>query len=157
MFTESKRAMELAAASSRDRSSVARVKRQTRSRITNGTAIHLVAVDGRSAAARRFRDVLAQITADISPDGAGSLTEAQRQLARRCAMLSVECEKIEARGVAGEPIDISHYGALVDRLGRCFARLGLKGHAAKDAGPTLTDLLREDREAQMRGEDSHED
>jgi hypothetical protein len=146
--------MELAATSSRDHSSVARPKRQTRSRITNGTSIHLVAVDGRSAAARRFRDVLAEIISDLG--GPGHLSEGQRQIARRCAMLCVTCEQIEAQGIAGEAIDIDAYGALADRIGRAFQRLGLK-RVARNVTPTLADLLREDREAQMRGGDGHED
>jgi hypothetical protein len=39
---------------------------------------------------RRFRHVLASIAADLG--GVDRLSEGQKQIARRCAMLSVECE-----------------------------------------------------------------
>jgi hypothetical protein len=125
-----------------------------RSAVTNGTRLH-VRPPGDTAWARRFADLLSQITADISPDGAGSLTEAQRQLARRAALLCIECERLESKSVSGEAIDLDSYGALTDRIGRAFQRLGLK-RVARSVTPTLADLLREDREAQARGEDSDE-
>ena len=135
--------MELAATSSRDRASVVSQKSPQRSRIANGSAL-LDGIDGRSAAARRFRDVLAEIVADLG--GADRLSEGQRQIARRCAMLSVECERIEARGIAGERIDLETYGQVTDRLGRAFQRIGLR-RVARDVGPTLADILSEKDDA----------
>jgi hypothetical protein len=123
----------------------------SRSRISNGSAI-LEGIDGRSREARRFRDVLGEIISDLG--GHDGLSEGQRQLARRCAMLAVECEKIEALGVAGEAIDLEAYGQLTDRIGRAFQRLGLK-RTARDVSPTLNDLLREDLECQQH-EQSHD-
>lgn len=101
-----------------------RPSKTTRSAIANGSRLHLAEVDGRTAAARRFRDVLAEIVSDLG--GADLLSEGQRQLARRAAMMSVECEALEAKSVAGEAIDLDQYGALADRIGRAFHRLGLK-------------------------------
>ena len=106
-----------------DSAAVASMSPTARSRISNGSAI-LDGIDGRSATARRFRDVLAEIVADLG--GTDRLSEGQRQIARRCAMLAVECEKIEALGVAGGAIDLDTYGQLTDRIGRAFQRLGLK-------------------------------
>jgi hypothetical protein len=106
-----------------DSASVTAMHPAARSRISNGSAI-LDGIDGRSREARRFRDVLGEIVSDLG--GGDRLSEGQRQLARRCAMLAVECEKIEALGVAGEPIDLESYGQLTDRIGRAFQRLGLK-------------------------------
>ena len=71
-----------------------------------------------------FRDVLASIAADLG--GADRLSEGQKQIARRCAMLSVECEIMESAAVAGRPFDPDAYGQLTDRLGRAFQRLSLK-------------------------------
>jgi hypothetical protein len=86
---------------------------------------------------RRFADVLGQIIADIGgPDG---LSEGQRQLARRCATIALECEKLESRAVAGEQINLDMYGQMTDRLGRAFHRLGLR-RVARDA-MTLADYL----------------
>jgi len=108
-----------------------------RSRISNGSAI-LDGIDGRSREARRFRDVLGEIVSDLG--GADHLSEGQRQLARRCAMLAVECEKIEAHGVAGTAIDLEAYGQLTDRIGRAFQRLGLK-RVARNVTPSVAEYI----------------
>lgn len=110
---------------------VARMPHTARSRVSNGSRI-LEGIDGRSAQARRFRDVLAEIVSDLG--GPDLLSEGQRQLARRCAMLAVECEKLEALGVAGKAIDLEKYGQLTDRIGRAFQRLGLR-RTARDVTP----------------------
>ena len=75
-------------------------------------------------AARRFHDVLEQIMSDLG--GADSLSEGQRQLARKAATMAMQCELMEAEAVAGRDFDIECFGQLTDRLGRCFQRLGLK-------------------------------
>jgi hypothetical protein len=73
--------------------------RRARSAVTNGKRLHVVPI-GDNAWSRRFRDVLGQIIADLGgPDG---LSEGQRQLARRAATLSMECERLEVRAVAGD-------------------------------------------------------
>ncbi len=107
-----------------DVSAVAKASKTTRSRVTNGSAIFVGAVDGRTADARRFRDVLAEIVSDLG--GADHLSEGQRQLARRAAMMSVQCEIMEAAAVSGKDIDLDAFGQLSDRIGRAFNRLGLK-------------------------------
>jgi hypothetical protein len=96
----------------------------TRSAVSNGSQLFVDNVDGRSKEARRFRDVLAEIISDLG--GADGLSEGQRQLARRCALMSVECERMEAKSVAGEAIDLDVFGQLSDRIGRAFQRLGLR-------------------------------
>ena len=58
--------------------------------------------------------------------GYDQLSEGQTQLVRRAAMISIKCEEIEARGAAGESIDLEVFGKLTDRLGRCLQRLGIK-------------------------------
>jgi hypothetical protein len=92
------------------------------------------------AAARRFRDVLSQIIADLSgPEG---LSEGQRQLARRVATIAIACEKLEGDAAAGDAVDLVLYGMLVDRMGRCFDRLGLK-RQQRDVTPSVAAYLRE--------------
>jgi hypothetical protein len=66
--------------------------RRKRSRVTNGSALFAVGPQT-SAYARRLRDVLGEVIGDLG--GASELSEAERQLARRAASLSVACEKLE--------------------------------------------------------------
>ena len=104
-----------------------------RSKVTIGRQLFIDG-DARLKVSRRFRDVLASIATDLG--GADRLSEGQKQIARRCAMLSVECEIMESAAVAGEPFDLDVYGQLTDRLGRAFQRLGLK-RVMHDATPDL--------------------
>jgi hypothetical protein len=112
--------------------------RKAKSRVTNGSTL-FVESDRRGPWSRRFRDILNQIIDDVRPAD-GDLSEAQRQLARRCATIAIECEKMEGKAAAGEDIDLMAYGTLTDRLGRCFQRLGIK-RVASD-GRTLGGILR---------------
>lgn len=102
--------------------SVVRHKPTHRSRVTNGSKL-LPLSDGRSVTARRFRDLFENICSDLG--GLDRLSEGQRQLARRAAMLSAESEKLESLAARGEGFDADAYGAICDRLGRLFGRLGL--------------------------------
>ena len=56
---------------------------------------------------------------------------------------------MEGVAAAGQDINLEDYGKLTDRLGRCFARLGLK-RRAKDVTPSFGQLLREDAIRQQR-------
>jgi hypothetical protein len=115
--------------------------------VTNGKRLHVIS-PGDTKWSRRFADVLGQVICDLGgPDG---LSEGQRQLARRCATIAIACERMEGEAAAGQAIDLEAYGTLTDRLGRAFARLGLK-RVARDVGPTLGDLLREDALRQRGG------
>ena len=69
-------------------------KASARSRVSNGGHI-LPDVDGRSAVARRYRDIAAQIIADMG--GASQCAEARLQLIRRFAAAAVLAEQMEAR------------------------------------------------------------
>jgi hypothetical protein len=85
--------------------------------------------------------VLSGIIADIAPDGSQCLSEAHRQLARRAALLCVECERLESQAISGTAIDLDRYGSLTDRIGRCLARLGLKERVPTRDSPTLAEIL----------------
>jgi hypothetical protein len=98
-------------------------KPQARTRVSNGKTAFLVPT-GQTMAARRWRDLYAAIEADIS--GGGPLSEGQKQLVRRAATISIQCELMEARGAIGEEIDLDLYGQLTDRLGRVLQRIGIK-------------------------------
>jgi len=123
-----------------------------RSRLSNGSKL-LPMTDGRSATARRFKDLVEDIAADLG--GKDRLSEGQRQLIRRAAMLSAECERMEAMAARNDRrpdgaiawksetpfvFDLEIYGALCDRLGRLFGRLGLE-RRSKDVTPDLRSYL----------------
>jgi hypothetical protein len=103
--------------------------------------------------ARRFRDLYEDIAADLG--GLDQLSEGQRQLIRRAAMLSAECERMEAMAARDDRrpdgeiawksdapfvFDLEIYGALCDHLGRLFGRLGLE-RKSKDVTPDLRSYL----------------
>jgi hypothetical protein len=95
-----------------------------RSRVTNGSKL-LPATDGRSMTARRFKDLVEFICVDLG--GADRLSEGERQLVRRAAALSAECERQEAMWARGEAeFDISAYSMLTNAVRRVFETIGLK-------------------------------
>jgi hypothetical protein len=99
-----------------------RRKAMGRSKLSNGKKL-LSLTDGRSAAARRFKDLIGDIAADLG--GVDLLSEGQRQLIRRAAMLSAECERQEALAARGEAeFNCELYGTMCDRLsGACLGGL----------------------------------
>ena len=132
--------MEAPANSFADRAAVERHKDKQRSRITNGSAL-LPGIDGRCAWVRRAKDVIAAHLSDI-PDASA----AERSIIRRAAVLTVELERLEAQfALAGEAdaetLDL--YGRVSGNLRRLLEAVGLQ-RRAKDVGPTLADIIRED-------------
>jgi hypothetical protein len=105
--------------------------------VSNGRRLH-VESPGDGAWSRRFRDLLGEIVSDFG--GPDHLSEGQRQLARRCATIALECERIEGHAVAGKEIDLDVYGQLTDRIGRAFQRLGLK-RVAKNVTPSVAEYV----------------
>jgi hypothetical protein len=113
--------------------------RNNRSAVSNGNRLFAPDVtDGRTCAARRFRDILEQIQYDLG--GTDRLSEGQRQLCRRAATMSMQCELMEVEAVAGRAFDVDCFGQLTDRLGRCLQRLGLD-RKPRDVTPTLQSYL----------------
>ena len=87
-----------------------------------------------SAPARRFRGLIAQMAADLG--GATALTAAQRQLIKRGAMLSVQCELMEKSVMDGGEFNAAAYGVLVNYLVRTLNVLGIK-RELRDVTPAL--------------------
>lgn len=108
-------------------------KPTARSRITNGSAL-LPSVDGRSLWARRMRDLMEAHTDDMG--GAEYLSEAERSLARRAAVIEVELEYqetalAEAR-MNGQPVPadaLDLYAKLSNTLRRLLVTTGLRRRA----------------------------
>ena len=108
-----------------------------RSAITDGRA--LLDVDGRSAWARRLRDLIAAHTSDLG--GNDALSEAERVLVRRAAMLTLQLELMEfnwAKNSEGEagPKAIRTYQQCTNTLRRTLEVLGLQ-RRPKDVTPSL--------------------
>ena len=106
--------------SSANRAPSVTLPQRQRSAVTNGKRL-FVKRPGDTAWARRFRDILSEITNDLG--GADLLSEGQKQLIRRCATIAIACERMEGEAAAGRDIDLETFGQLTDRLGRCFNRL----------------------------------
>src|SRR5215470_17792812 len=75
-----------------------------RARISNHRDL-LPGLDGRTSAARRFRDLVSSYVADMG--GLDCCSEIKLGLLRRLAATTVQAELLEARMVNGEAIDIT--------------------------------------------------
>jgi hypothetical protein len=105
-------------------------------------------LDGRTLAVRRVRQVEGEIASDLGgPEG---LSEAQRALARRAAVLSAVLEDSEARWALGQGVDLQGYLAAVNALRRVLATLGLE-RRMRDAVPPLHDYLAAQAKAREAG------
>jgi hypothetical protein len=110
-----------------------------RSRITNGSAL-LPDIDGRSIWARRLRDVLQLHLDDLG--GEDAVSEAERSLLRRAAVLTTECEFLEAKiaqahneGRSPPERDMDLYLRCAGVLKRLLETVGLR-RRARDIGRT---------------------
>jgi hypothetical protein len=91
--------------------------------VTNGKRL-LEGVDGRSAEARRYRDLCLSYADDLG--GASALTEAQKTLVRQAAALSVQSEAMAAAMIRGEPVSDEQMTRVANSLSRTLHRLGRK-------------------------------
>ena len=102
----------------------------------------LPGLDGRSATARRFRDLVNAFVADMG--GLDRCSEVRLGLVRRLAATTVQAEMLEARMVNGEAINISQLCTLASTTVRLSQRLGLE-RKQRDVTPSLSDLIRADQ------------
>ncbi len=112
----------------------------SRTRVTNGKALFLEGVDGRTLAARRYRDLFHSFVSDLG--GMDAASEAQLQLARRCATMSCQAELMEIEFISGDDYDLEQYLRLVGTLSRALARLGIERKALDVTGPTLEEYIK---------------
>src|SRR3954452_18145872 len=99
---------------------------RTRSAVTNHKEL-LPGLDGRSATARRFRDLVNAFVADMG--GLDRCSEIKLGLMRRLAATTVQAEMLEARMVNGEAVDIAALCTLASTTVRLSQRLGLERRA----------------------------
>ena len=113
-------------------------KSHGRSRVGNGAKL-LPLTDGRSATARRFKDLVFDIAADLG--GVDHLSTAEMQLISCASMLSAECERQEALAVREDvEFDCEGYVVKTNALRRVFEAIGLK-RAPRDVTPDLKSYL----------------
>jgi hypothetical protein len=106
-----------------------------RSAITNDP-LRLRGVDGRSATARRYRDLCMEYADTLG--GAAVLGPAVQAMIRQAAAITIQMELLQAKIVAGEDVDLEQLTRVSNVLTRMLHRLGLR-KPAPARGPTLAD------------------
>jgi hypothetical protein len=114
--------------------------KKARSKITNHQDL-LPGLDGRSSAARRFRDLVSAYIVDMG--GLDQCSEVKLGLLRQLAAVTVQAELLAAQMVNGVPVDIPTLCQLASTTVRLSTRLGIE-RIAKNIGPSFGDLLRDD-------------
>jgi hypothetical protein len=90
----------------------------TRSKLTNGRKL-LFGIDGRSAVARRYRDIVRDLTTEAG--GASGLAESST--VRQCAAIMLRAELLQSAIVAGEDVDNDILIRLSSEVRRLMASL----------------------------------
>jgi hypothetical protein len=131
------RRMETSLKSSAARMLVEQSKAKLRSRVSNGKDV-LPDIDGRSAIARRFKDITSAVLTDQG--GIDQCSESRLQLVRRFAAAAVLAERMEARLANGEEINTAEHAQLCSTLVRIAQRIGIN-RRLKNITPNLHDYL----------------
>jgi hypothetical protein len=122
-----------------DRSVIAASKRQ-RSAITNGAIMPGM---GRSSWARRLRDLVALHVADLGGDA--NVSEAERAIIRRAAVIITELERMEkdfaaSEGAPGIP-ELEMYQRMANTMRRLLEAVGLQRRPRDVTPPSLRQYL----------------
>jgi hypothetical protein len=112
--------------------------RRTKSRLTNHRSL-LPDLDGRSAGARRFRDLVGQLVVDQG--GFEQMSESRIQLVKRFAACCVQAEQMESRLASGDEIDVAEHALLCSTLTRIVQRIGID-RTPRNVTPTLEEHAR---------------
>jgi hypothetical protein len=98
-------------------------------------------LDGRTNAAKVFDRLVADIEVDLG--GREQLSTIERALVEAFAGACVTLHHLNTKLALGETIDLGQHAQAVSAMVRVASRLGLQ-RRAKDIGPSLSDILRED-------------
>jgi hypothetical protein len=109
-----------------------------RSRLTNGSQ-SLLFGDGRSAGARRYRDLLNAFASELG--GMAALAASAQQAVRRAAQTSVECELLEAQRAAGCEADPIAYATAYNANRRALRDLATLKRRNGERKPDLADYI----------------
>lgn len=132
------------------------VRKKARSAMTNGAI--LPGIDGRSIWARRLRDLVALHITDLGGDA--NVSEAERAIIRRAAVIITELERMErdfalSEGAPGLA-ELEVYQRLSNTMRRLLEAVGLQ-RRARDVTPSLADYLDEIVARREQAEDSAQD
>jgi hypothetical protein len=110
-------------------------KREGRAKVSNGSC-WLPGVDGRSAGARRFRDLTKAFAAELG--GLATLSEPERALVRQAAGLTLQTERLQVAIAKGDKVDPDELIRLSSE-----ARRALNGIRRRERPkpPSLSDYL----------------
>lgn len=106
-------------------------------------------LDGRTAAARRARELIDAIEADLG--GSDRLSEGSRQLVQRAAVLGAFIENCEARWLGGAAVELVDYLAAINSQRRVLSTLGLE-RRMRDATPTIAEIAARHRQPGVAAE-----
>jgi hypothetical protein len=95
-------------------------------------------MDRRCGAFRETKRLIDALEADLG--GADQLSTGERQLVQHGGVLGAILTDLEARWIAGEPIDVLAYCTIVNAQRRVFESIGLR-RRPKDITPRLPDYL----------------
>jgi hypothetical protein len=109
-----------------------------RSAVTNNRRHFLLRGGEQSIIGRRHRDIFEAVVEDLG--GPNHVSEAQRQLTRRAAQLSIEAEIMEAERAEGGELNVAEYVTLVNALARVLTRLGVE-RLPRDITPTVEQIV----------------
>lgn len=98
----------------------------------------LDSLDRRTAASRRARELIEAIEADLG--GGDHLSQGQRQLVQRAAVLGTFIESCEAKWLGGTAVDLADYLAAINSQRRVLATIGLE-RRAREVTPSVADYV----------------
>jgi hypothetical protein len=98
----------------------------------------LAHLDRRCAAYRTTKELIDSIESDLG--GADRLSTGERQLIQHGAVLGAVLEDLEARWIAGAPLDMSSFCTIVNAQRRVLEAVGLR-RVPRDVTPKLSSYL----------------
>jgi hypothetical protein len=102
------------------------------------SGIELPRTDGRTVGAKRYRELVEQLSAEL---GGGPLSVIDTGLIRTAAAISLRIESLQVAIVTGAPTDDDEIVRLSSEHRRILSTLRAKASKRKPASPTLADYL----------------
>ena len=122
-----------------ERTTAATAPPATRSQISNGSRLFLPGVSGRSAEARRYRDIYRSLIARL--EAVGPVSDLARDVVFDMASLRLEIDRWRTRQAAGEPINLAELTIAVNAYQRSAMRLGLDLRVRPSHEPSKLDRM----------------